>query len=181
MINTWNEYCFRINMFYSALYSRMDSSHGGSIVECLTFAHHFVQIIFLKLIENGLNNFICIFFVQWKKFRNNFFICTSLLSIFTYQTIWAILLKDVLSSIDYNEKKYFAAFFSYKMICFAFFPKSSINSFWFIDERYIVMPLLESCMPEKCSLMTALYFETNFKVSKKFSWFLELESSRMAM
>ena len=63
---------------------------------------------------------------------------------------------------------------------FTFFPRSSINSFWIVSERCVVMPLLESWKPvtERCSLMIALYFASNFKVSRKFPWFLELESSR---
>ena len=61
---------------------------------------------------------------------------------------------------------------------FTFFPRTSINSFWIVGERYVVMPLLESWITERCSLMTALYFASNFKVSKKFPWFLELEFLR---
>ena len=90
MIRSWNKYCFRINLFYSALYSKTDSSHSGSIVVRLTSAHHYVQTILLKLIENRLSNFICVFLCSEKKFRNDSFICTSLLSTFTYLTIRAI-------------------------------------------------------------------------------------------
>ena len=64
------------------------------------------------------------------------------------------------------------------MRCFTFFPRSSINSFWIVGEKYFVMPLLESRITEKCFSMTALYFASNFKVSKKFPWFFELEFSR---
>ena len=75
-------------------------------------------------------------------------------------------------------EKYFAAFISSRMRCFTFFRRSSIYSFWIVDERYVVMPLLQSWKTERCSLMTALYFASNFKVSRKFPWFLQLESSR---
>ena len=75
-------------------------------------------------------------------------------------------------------EKYFAVFISSRMRCFTFLPRSSINSFWIVCKRYVVMALLESWITERCSLMTALYFANNFKVSRKFPWFLELESSR---
>ena len=64
------------------------------------------------------------------------------------------------------------------MRSFTFLPRSSINSFWIVGKRYVVMPFLESWVPEMCSLMTVLYFARSFKVSRKFPRFLELESSR---
>ena len=56
-----------LELIFFFLRCTTDTCHGGSIVVCLASTHHYVQAILLKLIENRLNNFVCIFSVQWKE------------------------------------------------------------------------------------------------------------------
>ena len=69
VIPTRKKYCFWIYLLDSALYSRMYSWHCGSIVVILTTAHHHVQAIFMKLIENRVSNFFVRFLVQWEEIK----------------------------------------------------------------------------------------------------------------
>jgi len=80
-----NKYCFLIYLLDPALYFRMDSSHCRRIVISLTSAHHHVQVIFMKLTENGngISTFFGRFRIQWEEIKKRlFYLCLTFLNFY---------------------------------------------------------------------------------------------------